>query len=606
MKLLFLLFLTSTQTTNATDFIGLENSTYLELPPTDDKVVRVSDPSTDVLINNSTDFSIGLEDITDLELPSTDDNDQVERVPDPSTDVLYNNTTDFSIGLEDSTDVLQNCSTHNITPCTLNSNCTTTDQFCAVVAFDQNCQPVNGACQPLSECQQDDDWYSELDKTNTCCGMVDGCCPWVDAKNKSCLSLLNVSNLLTLWPNRHKLQDMFLLPAPLTDGTHYTLDERTDSVTMTDSVTIKIFTINVDVEPVVIGYVDGWSDDWVTGINYQDVLNSRWLGNSIKDTLTGWESSTIKNYADDGSYVETGDDKQYALNSDGSVTTTLVWSSERVFNYDVSENFLGGTQTENGSVTTYGANWVILPVQVSVQVSSINHITDKTTTVKTLDGHVSYPLLESPLVLKEYYRDAFNTIESCGSETDSSITRITTNRLEYGLIVTYWDYNTLQDGVIYFEDGTSKDGTVDGNVVKFEFNDNVILNGGDGDDTLDGGDGNDILNGGAGVDILDGGAGNDILNGGAGDDTLNGGFGNDILNGGAGNDILDGGAGDDTVKYDVITKCHWVSEDEWSFNGDTVSNVEKITFDGGTYAIEYVIRSTDVESAFCNSLMSGC
>jgi VCBS repeat-containing protein len=80
-------------------------------------------------------------------------------------------------------------------------------------------------------------------------------------------------------------------------------------------------------------------------------------------------------------------------------------------------------------------------------------------------------------------------------------------------------------------------------------NQNVVLNGGSGNDALEGGKGNDILNGGSGNDELDGGKGNDILNGGAGNDELDGGKGDDTLNGGAGNDELDGGKGDDIAIY---------------------------------------------------------
>jgi Ca2+-binding RTX toxin-like protein len=76
-----------------------------------------------------------------------------------------------------------------------------------------------------------------------------------------------------------------------------------------------------------------------------------------------------------------------------------------------------------------------------------------------------------------------------------------------------------------FESGTTKD--------------QLVINGGDGDDVL-------IATGTVGV-TLDGGAGDDILLGGDGDDVLIGGDGDDILIGGAGNDVLDPGAGDNVV-----------------------------------------------------------
>ncbi|SJM91828.1 hypothetical protein [Crenothrix polyspora] len=80
---------------------------------------------------------------------------------------------------------------------------------------------------------------------------------------------------------------------------------------------------------------------------------------------------------------------------------------------------------------------------------------------------------------------------------------------------------------------------------------NDTLRGGDGKDTLYGNDGNDTLTGGYNFDndtLLVGGNGNDKLSGGGGDDTLSGGNGNDTLSGGSGTDILSGGNGNDTLK----------------------------------------------------------
>ena len=59
-----------------------------------------------------------------------------------------------------------------------------------------------------------------------------------------------------------------------------------------------------------------------------------------------------------------------------------------------------------------------------------------------------------------------------------------------------------------------------------------------GDIVLRGGDGNDTLWGNAGNCLLFGDAGNDSLTGGTGDDLLVGGSGNDTLNGGGGSDIF--------------------------------------------------------------------
>ena len=78
------------------------------------------------------------------------------------------------------------------------------------------------------------------------------------------------------------------------------------------------------------------------------------------------------------------------------------------------------------------------------------------------------------------------------------------------------------------------------------------LHGGDGDDTLDGGDGNDRLYGDDGSDRMNGGKGRDFQVGGNGDDRIEAGAGNlgDIINGGAGYDTLIGGDGVDAIRGD--------------------------------------------------------
>jgi Ca2+-binding RTX toxin-like protein len=110
------------------------------------------------------------------------------------------------------------------------------------------------------------------------------------------------------------------------------------------------------------------------------------------------------------------------------------------------------------------------------------------------------------------------------------------------------------------------------------FSGQVMLLGGEGNDTLRGGSGDDFLDGGLGTDFLTGGGGNDeILGGGTGDtleggpgddilrgsddgadlissgaerDRLFGNAGNDTLQGGPDDDIIEGGPGDDTIASD--------------------------------------------------------
>ncbi len=86
---------------------------------------------------------------------------------------------------------------------------------------------------------------------------------------------------------------------------------------------------------------------------------------------------------------------------------------------------------------------------------------------------------------------------------------------------------------------------------------NIIVDGGNGDDTITTGAGNDRIDGGAGNDVIDAGAGDDYVFGNSGDDrivagsgnnVIYGGDGNDELLGGVGNDYLDGGAGDDLIE----------------------------------------------------------
>lgn len=73
----------------------------------------------------------------------------------------------------------------------------------------------------------------------------------------------------------------------------------------------------------------------------------------------------------------------------------------------------------------------------------------------------------------------------------------------------------------------------------------VILDGGDGNDTLLGGSGRDVIRGGTGNDSLVGNANNDELHGGLGNDTLEGDDGTDRLYGDDGDDSLNGGSGFD-------------------------------------------------------------
>ncbi|GGJ98581.1 M91 family zinc metallopeptidase [Luteimonas terricola] len=95
---------------------------------------------------------------------------------------------------------------------------------------------------------------------------------------------------------------------------------------------------------------------------------------------------------------------------------------------------------------------------------------------------------------------------------------------------------------------------------------NIVVEGGDGDDTITTGAGDDRIDGGAGNDTIFSGAGRDDIFGGSGDDVIVGGEGVNIIHGGDGNDeitagpgtnFIEGGAGDDVIhgggKSDILS-----------------------------------------------------
>ena len=93
-------------------------------------------------------------------------------------------------------------------------------------------------------------------------------------------------------------------------------------------------------------------------------------------------------------------------------------------------------------------------------------------------------------------------------------------------------------------DAGDGDDVVDLTSLTFSYDD-VVLNGGNGDDVLWGNDGDDTLNGDEGDDNLQGGKGDDTINGGIGNDTIKGYDGADKITGGGGFDVMIGGDGSD-------------------------------------------------------------
>ena len=98
---------------------------------------------------------------------------------------------------------------------------------------------------------------------------------------------------------------------------------------------------------------------------------------------------------------------------------------------------------------------------------------------------------------------------------------------------------------------------------------------------VSGGDGNDTLTGGSGPDNLAGGAGNDMLIGNAGNDVLSGGDGNDMLTGNAGDDQLLGGTGADTVIASGGVNYILTDTSLMGDGNDTLGQIEAASITGG-------------------------
>lgn len=100
---------------------------------------------------------------------------------------------------------------------------------------------------------------------------------------------------------------------------------------------------------------------------------------------------------------------------------------------------------------------------------------------------------------------------------------------------------------------------------------------------------------------VEGGAGNDSITASGGDDSISGGAGNDTIEAGAGNDSIYGGAGDDVAVFSGNEADYTIEQNgaitlvTHNETGDVneVTNVETLTFDDGSQAVEY---SSDVQA----------
>lgn len=144
----------------------------------------------------------------------------------------------------------------------------------------------------------------------------------------------------------------------------------------------------------------------------------------------------------------------------------------------------------------------------------------------------------------------------------------------------------------------------------YDYDTDVTIDGGTGNDTIWSSSGDDTLIGGLGDDSLFGGAGNDTLDGGEGHDRLAGGIGNDTLYGGAGDDVLIGGNdGDDSDLLDFVEVPYSfdTSADNFTIDYDTTVTVSMVSADSGfsntlgafTFGEDGTIQNTEV--AFANT-----
>jgi len=166
--------------------------------------------------------------------------------------------------------------------------------------------------------------------------------------------------------------------------------------------------------------------------------------------------------------------------------------------------------------------------------------------------------------------------------------------------------NTVEN--IELNDGTTislidilQEPTEGDDVIDYSFrDDNVIVEGLDGNDDITTGSGNDIISGGAGEDSLKGGAGDDTIEGGADNDTLSGGSGNDryIFDRGEGRDTIIDTSGEDSI---VFSQGITIEDLEARYtDGDLVIGIkeEGVSFDDLSNKI--VVRGNTIKNIELN------
>ncbi|MDC1157548.1 hypothetical protein OAU07_06220 [Alphaproteobacteria bacterium] len=118
------------------------------------------------------------------------------------------------------------------------------------------------------------------------------------------------------------------------------------------------------VENQVTGYTYEVVEDGVVSI-YTFDANYELIGTSIEDDAAGTTFSNLIEEVDGGGTVESGSQ----IEGD--------YSREFEYNFDADGAFTGGTETVNGSTTTYGADWEILSVSISIDAAEALSPEDK-------------------------------------------------------------------------------------------------------------------------------------------------------------------------------------------------------------------------------------
>jgi Ca2+-binding RTX toxin-like protein len=166
-------------------------------------------------------------------------------------------------------------------------------------------------------------------------------------------------------------------------------------------------------------------------------------------------------------------------------------------------------------------------------------------------------------------------------------------------------------GIEYISAGNGDD-LVDLTSPDFNYDTDVTIDGGNGDDHLWASAGDDTLLGGNGNDSLFGGGGNDTLDGGNNNDLLIGSVGDDVLYGGAGDDVLAGGSGgNDTELIETTVTEHAFSDTNAFPVGDfkghkNLPPEEAMGVNDGNFSVEFETTATvtfvSSEAGFSNVL----